>query len=601
MFFKVLKFTKFLLKYKVRFIFMMIVGLGYGFVNTSLAGTAGFLMKLINPEIPADNATSLIPKSIVHNDVFQWFMQIYPEIVTKQSLFYISLIMFLILVVALSIAIFFQNYLGQWLSAKVTVDLREELAEHLLELDLSYYVQSEKGYLIFMMSNNIGAISAILNMLAILLTRPIALLVSLFYVFYINWQLAICGLIGVPIASIVLRRLSKKIRWTTINSLIKGGDVTTSVLRFMNGIATVKSFNCEKFELDNLRKHNRELFYYQAKQLRAKCGERPVSSLTSKLGIFLVLYLGGNMVLDGELAFDSVVAFIAALSLMYAPAKELSKLNAEMQANLPGAEAVINLLQQESNIKEGDKVLDEFKDKIEFKNVNFRYQENEPVIKDFSLNIHKGETVALVGASGSGKTTIVNLILRLFDIVDGSVEIDGINIKDLTFRSLREKISIVGQTPYLFSCTIAENISYGRDDVVREDVINAAKAANIHNEIMSLPNGYDTVVMEGGDNFSGGQKQRISIARALFKNSPILLLDEATSALDSVNEKQVQGSIDVLMKGRTSVVVAHRLSTIKNADKIVMMSEGRIIGIGKHKELIVSCPEYANLVQLQGL
>ncbi len=247
-----------------------------------------------------------------------------------------------------------------------------------------------------------------------------------------------------------------------------------------------------------------------------------------------MLYVGGNMVLDGKLEFDSVVAFIAALSLMHALAKELSKLNADMQASFPMAEAVLSLLSIKGDIAEGDKTIDSFNDKLSLKNINFGYAEGNPVIKDFSLDINKGETVALVGASVSGKTTIINLILRLYDLENGVIEVDGENIKDLTFASLKSKILIVTQLPYLFSCTIAENISYGRDDVIK-----VAKAVNMHDEIMALPQGYDTVVMEGGDNFSGGQKQRLSIAKALFNNAPILLLDEATSALDSVNEKQV--------------------------------------------------------------
>ena len=335
--------------------------------------------------------------------------------------------------------------------------------------------------------------------------------------------------------------------------------------------------------------------------MRASCSERPITSLTSKLGIFLVVFIGGNMVLNNELQFDHIVSFIAALSFMYAPGKELSQLNAQLQAHLPGAQRVFEVLDEKRMIHEGEIVKKDFEEKIEFCNVQFAYNINKSVLKSFSLCVNKGETIGLVGASGAGKSTIINLVLRLFDVDSGAIKLDGINIKNLTFGSLRDQLALVGQSPFLFSSTVAENISYGHGDISMERVIAAAKAANIHDEIMELENGYDEIVRERGDNFSGGQKQRLSIARAICKNAPILLLDEATSALDSINEKQVQESLDRLMEGRTTIVVAHRLATIKNADKVVMMKDGCILGIGKHNVLIEKCPEYAELVELQGL
>ena len=598
---RVFRLWRYLFKYKVRFFVMIAIGLGYGLVNTGLAGMAGFITKLINPEVPVDNATVLIPSIIVKSSLFQYIQSVYPQIVSKFSLFYLSLGIFFIFVVLLAVSIYFQNYFGGWISTRVTMDLRMMLSKHLLSLDFSYFIRSKSGDIISRIGGDLGSITAILNMSVVLLTRPFALFVCLGYVFYINWQLALWGLIGVPVAAVAMRKMSRRIRSTSKLSRQKGANVTDVMIQFLRGMGTVKAFNCEKFELDNFNRHNEELFDISTKQMRAACSERPITSLTSKLGIFLVVYIGGNMVLSGELQFNDIVAFIAALSFMYAPGKELSQLNAQLQAHLPGAERVFEVLDAESEIKEGDKVLDGFYHKLEFKNVCFSYVEDKPVIQDFSLTVNKGETVALVGASGAGKSTMVNLILRLFDISSGAIEIDGINIKDLTFESLREQLALVGQSPFLFSCSIADNIAYGHHEIGREQIIQAGKAANIHNEIMALPDGYDEQVSENGGNFSGGQKQRLSIARAICKNAPILLLDEATSALDSVNERKVQDSIDVLMQGRTSVVVAHRLSTVKNADKIVMMDGGRIIGVGRHNELIKNCPEYATLVELQGL
>ena len=598
---RVLRLWRYLYKYKFRFIAMVAIGMFYGLVNTGLAGMAGFLTKLIDPTIPTEDASVLIPNFIVNTDVFQSLKSSYPSIVSKYSLFYSSLGVFFCLVILLSVGIYFQNYYGGWISTRVTMDLRKMLSEHLLSLDFSYFVKRKSGDILTRIGGDLGSITAILNSSVILLTRPFALIICLGYVIYINWQLALWGLIGVPVAVLAMKKMSKKIRFTSKKSREKGAVVTNSMIQFLRGMSTVKAYNCEQFELDNFNRHNEELFQIAAKQMRAACSERPITSLTSKLGIFLVVLVGGNMVLNGSLPFDNVVAFIAALSFMYAPGKELSQLNAQLQANLPGAERVFEVLDAESVIKEGDKVLDRFHEKIEFKNISFSYIEGEPVIKDFSLTVNKGERVALVGASGAGKSTIINLVLRLFEVCNGSIELDGVNIKDLTFESLREQLALVDQSPFLFSCSVAGNIAYGHHDVDIEKIIASAKAANIHNEIMKLTDGYEQEVSENGSNFSGGQKQRLSIARAICKNAPILLLDEATSALDSINEKEVQESINRLMVGRTSIVIAHRLSTVKNADKIVMMDGGEIIGVGNHQDLVASCPEYAHLVELQGL
>lgn len=601
MLFRVLKLWRYLFKYKYRFFGMIAIGLFYGSVNTSLAAMAGFLVKLINPEIPSDNAIALIPDFIVNSSIFQSIVSTYPGIVSKMSLFHMSLGIFLALVVCLSVGIYFQNYFGGWISTRVTMDLRKMISEHLLSLDFTYFIKSRSGDLMSRIGGDLSSITAILNMSAVLLTRPFALLICLGYVVYINWQLALWGLIGVPAAAIAMRKMSKKIRFTSRKSREKGADVTDAMLRFLTGMGTVKAFNCEKFELDNFNKHNEDLFKIAAKQMRASCSERPITSLTSKLGIFLVIFIGGNMVLNNELQFDNIVSFIAALSFMYAPGKELSQLNAQLQANLPGAERVFEILDEKRKIHEGDIVKKSFDNEIEFEKVNFSYNIDKPVLKDFSLKVKKGQTIGLVGASGAGKSTIINLVLRLFDVDTGAVKLDGVNIKELTFESLRNQLALVGQSPFLFSSTVAENIAYGHENISIERIIDAAKAANIHNEIMELENGYEQKVSERGDNFSGGQKQRLSIARAICKDAPILLLDEATSALDSINEKQVQDSLDRLMEGRTTIVVAHRLATVKNADKIVMMKDGYIVGVGQHNELVENCPEYAELVSLQGL
>ena len=598
---KLLTLSKYIFRYKFRFIFMIVVGICYGLVNTSMAGVAGFMVKLINPNVPVDNAISLLPKPIANSEIFQSLHQAYPFIISKYALFYSCLISFFILMILLSLGVYFQNYFSQWLSLRVTMDLRKMLTRHLLNLDFSYFVKGRTGDILTRVVGDLGSVTDCLNILAVLLTRPFALLACLIYIITINWKLTLWGLIGVPVATIAMKKISRKIRFTSLKSREKNADVSDVMIRFLSGMGTIKAFNCEKFELKNFNHHNEELFKISAKQMRAKCSERPITSLTSKSGIFLVLFIGGNMVLNGELVIENIISFLAALSFMYAPGKDISQANASLQSALPGAQRIFEILETQPTIHEGNKELPEFKDKIVFNNVNFAYNENEPIIKDFSLTIHNGETVALVGSSGAGKSTIINLFLRLYDIDSGSITIDGINIKDLTFASLRDHIALVGQTPFLFNSTVAENISYGREDISIKEIENAARGANIYDEIMDLPEGFQSQVTERGDNFSGGQKQRLSIARAICKNSPILLLDEATSALDSINEKEVQDSLNNLMSGRTSLTVAHRLSTVRHADKIIMMDKGKIIGTGKHHELISTCPAYARLVELQEL
>lgn len=601
MFARVLRVGKCLLQYKFRVLTIIFVGFFFGLINAALAGLGGFIISVVS-WVPEDGSIlKLLPKYITDLDFLNLplLIESYKSDTLQQGLFIITLGLFAILMVLMAATIFFQNYLPEWLSYRVTVDLRNQLAEHMMTLDFSFFQEKRSGELISRLTNDLHQLSQCLLLIGIYATRPFALMVLLVYLFHLDWQLALLGLGGVPLAALALKKLFKKMRLTSRVTQERQADVTDSMVQFLSGMSTVKAFDCQDFELATFRNENEGFFKATAKCARARCGERPVTSLTGKFGVLLVLYFGGMWVMQKSLSPEVIVQFIATLLFIYNPAKELSRANSNMQVNLAGAERVFDILETEAEIVEGTESLDKFRKTLEFKNVSFEYVHDSPVIKNFNLKINRGETIAFVGPSGAGKSTLINLLLRLYDINDGEILLDGISLADLTFSSLREKMGLVSQQPFLFNCSVRDNIAYGLKDAKIEDIITSAKAANIHEEILALPSGYDTLVGDRGDNLSGGQRQRLAIARAVFKNPPILLLDEATSALDSENERKVQDALDKLMASRTSIVIAHRLSTIRNADRIVMLSEGEILGCAPHEELIKSCPEYANLVSLQ--
>ncbi len=592
---------KYIWPHKYKVLAIMFFGFFFGIVNASLAGLAGFTVRVVGWSEHTGSIFQVVPKQIMDNKLISDWLHAHPAIITQYNLFVLALGLFLLLMLLLATTVYFQNYLPEVFGHRVTMEMRNRLGEHLLNMNFAFFQEKRSGDLLSRLTNDLGQMTASLLLLGIFLTRPFALLVLFIYLFTVNWKLAIWGMIGVPLAGVCLAFLFKKIRRVSRQAQQQAASVTDTMVQFLTGISTVKAYGCEEFELKNFRHENESLFKTVAKCLRSSNAERPVTSFTGKIGMLAVLYIGGIMVMDKTLPVDVLITFGATLSLMYAPAKDLSRANANFQVFLAGAERVFNILETDSNIIEGNKSINDFKDSIEFQDVNFSYTPGNPVIRDFSLEVRKGEMVALIGPSGSGKSTLVHLLLRLYDINNGSIKIDGTDIRELTFDSLRSRIALVSQTPFLFNSTITDNIAYGREDINHEDIIKAAKIANIHDDIMALENGYDTIVGDGGGKLSGGQRQRVSIARAVFKNPEILLLDEATSALDSENEKMVQDALTNLMKGRTSIVIAHRLSTIRHADRIVILENGRINTVGSHQKLIKESPKYAEMVSFQQL
>ena len=512
---------------------------------------------------------------------------------------------FLLLILTAFIALakcgcqYLRRYLRAWLTRRVVMDAQSRLAEHLLSLDLEFFQKERAGELLSRLTNDLMFLGNSVKLACVLITNPITLLWFLIAVFYLSWQLALLGLIAAPVGGMLVTTLSRKMRKASRLAQERKASLTSAMVQFLTGMRIVKAFACEDFESREFHKENRKLFDVSMKRERARARVRPVVEFVSFFGTLLVLAVGGEWVFNGTLMPKDLIAFLGALGMMYAPAKEISRANSDLQTSLPGADRVFHLMDLKASVKQGGQVLEEFQKGVEFEGVSFHYTEETPVLRDVTFGIERGRCVALVGPSGSGKSTLTNLLLRFYDPTAGRITIDGQDIRSFTFDSVRDKMALVSQDPFLFNCSVAENIAYGRQDAKQEQIEAAARAANIHDEILGLPQGYQTVVGERGENLSGGQRQRVAIARALFKNAPILILDEATSSLDSEGERKVQEALDHLLEGRTTLVIAHRLSTVRHADQILVLEECGISAQGKHEELMLASPTYANLVRLQ--
>jgi len=431
-----------------------------------------------------------------------------------------------------------------------------------------------------------------------LVRQPFTLIGLIGVAFYMEWKLTLFAVLAMPLMMIPFAVFMKKFRKYSKREQEKMGNISSVLQESISGIKVTRAFGMEEHEINRFNKENMDYFKVRIKTIRAEEFTSPLNEFFGSIGIAFVVWYGGYQVLTGESSPGSFFSFLAACALMYNPIKKLNSANATIQASMAAAERVFQILDTEPSVREREGALsiDNVKEGIEFKDVSFKYHQ-DMILNQINLKVRSGQVVAIVGESGGGKSTLVSLIPRFYDVSEGSITIDGVDLRDLTFKSLRRLTAVVSQETFLFNDTIRNNIAYmpGRESISLDAVIAAAKAANAHDFIMAMPEEYDTVVGERGIRLSGGQKQRLSIARALLKDSPILILDEATSSLDSESEYLVQEALNRLMKGRTTFVIAHRLSTVQHADRILVLSKGRIVEEGRHDELLKVGGEYAKL------
>lgn len=493
---------------------------------------------------------------------------------------------------------YFLNYVAQ----NAIRDLRQDLCTKLLSLSHDFYIKNTSSKIMSRITNDINALQdALVKVPPTILRDSIIIIGMIGGLFYLHWKYAFVIVVVLPILGIPLAIFAKKLKKASKDSMVQISEIYTSLQEILSGFSVIKSFCKEKHENTRFSINNKDYYNVQQRITRVDARTTPVMEFLSMTGVAIVLWFGGKDVIDGVWTLGDFTAFILAITQMYQPIKNFAQLNSTIQKASAGSERVFEILDENPSIVSlaNSKNLDTFSQDIVYKNVTFSYEKDKQILKDINIDIKKGQTVAFVGSSGSGKSTIANLILRFYDVDNGEILVDGINIKDLSLSSLRDKIGVVSQDVFLFNDTVKYNISYGKMDATDEEIENAAKAANAHKFISKMPNGYNTLIGERGMKLSGGEKQRIAIARAMLKNPPILILDEATSALDTESEKLVQEAIDTLMKNRTVVLIAHRLSTVKNADKIVVIDKGCVAEVGKHQDLLDKNGIYASLYNLK--
>lgn len=495
-----------------------------------------------------------------------------------------------------------QNYLMSYIAQRVIIDIRAEIYKKLQKLPIAYFEKRQTGTVMSYVTNDVNAMQeGLSNHVIDGITEGVILIGSFAMMCWLHWKLTFLTLIIVPLVGYTMNIFGRKLKKTSFTMQERVADITSLLQEALSAIRVIRSFVREEYEIDRFAKQNQANFLAQMKNAKLMAMLAPVVEFLAAISVTMILWYGGMEVIDGNLTAGSLIAFLVYAVNLSNPIKRLSRVYGNIQKAMAAAERVFCVLDTPEDIQDAEdaEVLPPVKGNVKLTDVKFSYVPGELAIKGVTIEAEPGQMVAIVGASGSGKSTIANLIPRFYEIESGSITIDGYDIRAVTQHSLREQIGIVPQETVLFNGTVYDNIRYGNLEATKEEVLAAAKAANAHEFICQMPDGYDTQIGERGALLSGGQRQRIAIARAILKDPQILILDEATSALDTESEKIVQEALDKLLVGRTSFVIAHRLSTIVRADVIIVMERGLVVERGTHDELLAAGGIYSKLHQMQ--
>ncbi len=506
----------------------------------------------------------------------------------------------LLLAVVRGVFYYFQSVLTGRVGQEVVLKIRRRLFAHLQRLSLRFHDQSSTGDLLTRLTGDVNNLRELLvSSLLSLVSETIVVVGFLAMMFVMDWRLALVAVVTIPVIFTLVSVYSRRIRQAAREQRRREGDLAALAHQTLSGIHVVQMFAREREENEKLRVLNKRSLRAGLKTTRLEARLNQGVELSVALGMALTLWFGTTQVIAGRLTPGELIVFVAYMQSFYRPLRRISRVTERASKASSCVDRITEVLDREPDVRDGHQPAPAFRGEIRLGGVGFAYADGTPVLHDIDLTIAPGQTVALVGPSGAGKSTILSLVSRLYDPAEGTVRIDGHDVRMLTLESLRDQISVVPQDGMLFSGTIRENIVYGKPDATDAETVAAARAANIHDFIQTLPEAYDSIVSERGVSLSGGQRQRLAIARAMVKDAPIVLLDEPTTGLDAQAEELVMEALDRLLSGRTAIVIAHRLATIRRADRIVVVDEGRIVQSGTHAELLGDDGRYRNLYELQ--
>ena len=532
------------------------------------------------------------------------FRDMIDKVLNAKDYYMLNMISASIVVIFLLRGIFLygQNYLMSFVGQHVIIDIRSEVFRKLQRLSMSFYDKNKTGTIMSYVTNDVNALQgAMVDNTIELVTEGIILIGSVCAMVYLDWKLTLFTILTFPVVLYFMNFFGKKIRRSGGQIQAATADITSVLQESVSSARVVKSFVREQYEIDRFERENEVNLKANLKNAKYMATLSPTIEFVAALGVTLILWYGGNNVIAGETTAGSLVAFLAYAVNISNPIKRITRVSGHIQKALAAAQRVFDVLDLPEEVKDlpDAKALPAVTGSVSFEHVTFSYNAGDEILHDLSFEAKPGQAIGLVGPSGAGKSTVASLLPRFYDCDSGTIRIDGKDIRHVTLDSLRNQVGIVPQETILFNGSVYDNILYGRLDATKEEIEEAARAANAHDFIMELPDGYNTMLGDRGVNISGGQRQRIAIARAILKDPRILVLDEATSALDTESERVVQEALNRLMVGRTSIIIAHRLSTIKNADRILVLDKGKLTEDGTHEELMAKNGLYAHLYQIQ--